>query len=227
MHKNRYVGWMVIVCAVGMLGAAAPAQAQEADAEESERTVGLGLDIGVGAGSMQPVIGTGLGGLASPSVGVPFSPGLRVPVQLSEEWQIEPRISGGYTEHRIDPGTGTGMSGGGASTSTAWSVAGSVLVRHDWAITEGTVGFTGGRVGVGYASSSTDGSGLGNIGGNTTTYSAGPVLGAEHFFSPAFSLGLEATLAVESRESEPSEGDASQTTFGLTPGGSVVVRAYF
>lgn len=231
MHKSRYVGWMIVVFAVGVLGAAAPAQAQEADAAEMEGSVGLGLDVGLGAGSMQPVIGTGLGGLAFGGGGVPASPGLRIPVQISENWQLEPRITGSYTEEQFDPGSNTGMSGGGEATTT-WSVAGSVLVRRDWEITEETVGFTGGRVGLGYASRSVDqpdgsGGGLGGTEGTTLTYSAGPVVGAEHFFSPAFSLGLEATVALEGREWEPSEGDASRTTLGLAPGGSVVVRAYF
>lgn len=226
MHNSRDVGWMIVVFAVGVLGAAAPAQAQEADAAEMERSVGLGLDVDVGPSALQPATGLALGGLSFASVRVPTPVGLRVPVQLSEDWQLEPRISGGYREQRVDPGTTNGMSDGGETTSTAWSVAGSVLVRRDWKITEGTVGFAGGRIGLGYASQSMDDSSLSQI-GNTTTYSAGPVVGAEHFFSPAFSLGLEATLEVEGRESEPEEGDASRSTFELAPGGSIVVRAYF
>ena len=194
---------------------------------EAERSAGIGIDVG-----MQLAPGLGglgeLGGLASLS---PVRSGLRIPIELSTDWQLEPRLGFRYGRQEFDQSQGL-TAGPDTGVRRSWSLAGSLSMRRAWAVADRTRAYAGVIAGGTYATSSTgSASGAGDVTPNTRGHSffGGPVLGGEAFVSPALSVGLETALTVHVARSDLSPDDDSDginRSVGLGQIGSLVFRLY-
>ncbi len=226
--------WVVVVCLIGVAGLSSPGYAEEP--ESSGPRAGIGLDLGIGNTSPAGGLGAlgGLGaGLAPPALGS----GVRVPIDLGGGWYLEPALSGSFSESERTSADGQGAGGSqqqGALTTRGWAVDGAIQVRRGWEIGDATIGFSGARVGIGYGRTSVDQvpSGMNEEAveaqeHSATNYSLGPILGAEHYLSEAFSLGLEVGIVGRIHETSYDNSDRSRTDYSVGPQGAFVMRTYF
>jgi hypothetical protein len=200
---------------------------QEEPAADDEGRAGIGVDVGLTTANANLGL-SGLGGLGS-LVNSPVRTGLRIPLQLSDRWTLEPRL--GFSVTRTVHSAG--QSSGGLNTedleSTSWMLGGGLQLRRTWSLSGSTRAYAGFALRAHYS----EVSGLGSNSqservNRTTTLGAGPVLGGEYFLSESFSLGLEARIDGNYQRGENPEVDPSGRTeqFSLSHYGGLVARLY-
>lgn len=136
---------------------AAARESTESSGAESARRTGVGLDVGIprssAAGGM-----VGLGsGLTTPAL----SPGIRVPIGLTEQWRIEPNVGFSYWQadtHNVR----VGSDGFGSSTESrtlerrGWNVDAGLAAHRTWSGPGETRLYLGLLAGVAYGKTTSD-----------------------------------------------------------------------